>query len=1014
MTSPAAIASLPLPAASLSGEAMPVVPDHEVLRRIGRGSYGEIWLARTVATGAWRAVKIVWRVNFESERSFRREFEGMSVFEPISRSHGGFVDILQVGRNDAAGFFYYVMELADDQLTGKPLSDPVTYTPRTLRAVLQQRGRLWLPECLTLGVSLTEALGALHSHGLSHRDIKPDNIIFVGGEPKLADIGLVAAHGQRSFVGTEGYVPPEGPGGVSADLYSLGKVLYEASVGRDRLDFPAVASDLGVSGEEDRPRSSGLNDILLRACDPRVARRYTSAERMGTDLRRLGEGKVPPRRGGRGGWLLLALTLLSVLWAGRSVELRSLLARYATTTPAEQHRIVPSPRTTLPTPMTVDTKVVPRVTGEIRLGSEPSGATVHLDEKVMGTTPLVLSALPPGVVVFTFTHPGFRKSTQQVTLRAGAPQSVQATLLPNRAPKPGVPWQNSLGMRFKPLDGKTQISVWKTRAGEYAKFVEASGYDATGGMSSFRNGTDALLGATWRDPGFSQTPEHPVVGVNWKDAYAFCDWLTQREHESGDLDEDQSYRLPTDLEWSRAVGLPPEMGATPQARSGEIKGVYPWGTSYPPPSNAGNYAGAELRAAEADWPESLPTVPGGFEDRFPRTSPVGAFPPNRLGLYDLGGNTWEWCVDRFAPGGEARVLRGGSWANVRPDLLLSGKRIDAFPNTRSDMYGFRVVLETPAFGRVEITSEPAGARVFEEDRLLGQTPLVLDHLPVGAVTYRVSADGYQTRNVGGEVSSASPLKLSAELARVQGPQAGQPWENGLGMKFVPVGPSLLFSVWTTRNEDFAAFCLETNRTVPANDLVQGPKHPVVNVSRRDAEAFCEWLTAREQAAGRLQPGQVYRLPTDREWSHAAGLPDEEGDTPEARDGRMRGYYPWGKTWPPPAGAGNFAPSEVASGSKRNRRRVTPTGEPYVQTAPVGSFAPNGAGLYDMAGNVWQWCADNYKKNGALRRWGVLRGGSWADYGPNILQSSYRNVVPSDERDVIYGFRCVIELDAAKK
>ena len=125
------------------------------------------------------------------------------------------------------------------------------------------------PECLTLGASLAEALGALHAHGLSHRDIKPDNIIFVGGEPKLADIGLVAAHGQRSFVGTEGYVPPEGPGGVSADLYSLGKVLYEASMGKDRLDFPAIASDLEALGPEHRP-------AVARA-EPAAAARLRSA-----------------------------------------------------------------------------------------------------------------------------------------------------------------------------------------------------------------------------------------------------------------------------------------------------------------------------------------------------------------------------------------------------------------------------------------------------------------------------------------------------------------------------------------------------------------------------------------------------------------------------------------------------------------------------------------------------------------------------------------------------------------
>ena len=988
------------------------MPDHEVLRRIGRGSYGEIWLARAVATGAWRAVKIVWRVNFESERSFRREFEGMSVFEPISRSHGGFVDILQVGRNDAAGFFYYVMELADDQLTGKPLSDPSTYSPRTLRAVLQQRRRLWLPECLALGESLTDALGALHAHGLSHRDIKPDNIIFVGGEPKLADIGLVAAHGQRSYVGTEGYVPPEGPGGISADLYSLGKVLYEASVGRDRLDFPALASDLGVAGAEEQPKLRGLNEVLLRACDPRPARRYPSAERMGTDLRRLGEGKAPPRRGRRGGWLLLLACSLLGAWAARSFSDRWFAGKQPAARATEERRAA-LPVPTTPRPESETPKAEPQQTGWVRLESEPSGATVHLEDRVVGTTPLVLDA-PPGLANLTFTHPGFRRLTYPVSVRAGEAQNVQATLLPNRAPKPGLPWQNSLGMRFVPLDGRTQMSVWKTRAGDYARFVEASGYDAVGGMSSFRDGTDALLGATWREPGFTQTPEHPVVGVNWKDAYAFCDWLTAREHESGDLDEDQLYRLPTDLEWSRAVGLPPESGVTPQARSNEIKGVYPWGMQYPPPAQVGNYAGAELRAPEADWPANLPTLPGGFDDGFPRTSPVGSFPPNRLGLYDLGGNTWEWCEDRFAPGSEARVLRGGSWGNVRPDLLLSGKRIDAFPNTRSDMYGFRVVLETLAFGRVEITSKPIGAKVFEEDRLLGQTPLVLDHLPTGEVAYRVSLDGFRPQNLQGKVDGTEPLKLSAELARVQGPQAGQPWENGLGMKFVPVGPGLLFGAWTTRNEDFAVFCRETNRAVPANDLVQGPTHPVVNVSRRDAEAFCGWLTAREQAADRLQPGQAYRLPTDREWSRAAGLPDEDGDTPEARDGRVRGFYPWGKVWPPPAGAGNFAASEAASGSKRNRRRMTAKGDPYVQTAPVGSFAPSALGLYDMAGNVWQWCADNYKKNGALRQWGVLRGGSWADYGPNILQSSYRNVVPNEERDVIYGFRCVIDLNGTGK
>src|SRR5215470_3015717 len=95
---------------------IPIIPDHELLRVIGRGAYGEIWLARTV-TGAFRAVKVVYRSTFESERAFLREFEGMSAFEPISRAHAGFINILHVGRT--ADYLYYTMELADDHLAGR-------------------------------------------------------------------------------------------------------------------------------------------------------------------------------------------------------------------------------------------------------------------------------------------------------------------------------------------------------------------------------------------------------------------------------------------------------------------------------------------------------------------------------------------------------------------------------------------------------------------------------------------------------------------------------------------------------------------------------------------------------------------------------------------------------------------------------------------------------------------------------------------------------------------------------
>lgn len=98
---------------ALHSPAPPQIPDHELLRRVGEGAYGEVWLARNVM-GTYRAVKIVYRRSFSDERPYEREFAGIKRFEPISRAHASQVDILHVGRNDQAGYFYYVMELADD------------------------------------------------------------------------------------------------------------------------------------------------------------------------------------------------------------------------------------------------------------------------------------------------------------------------------------------------------------------------------------------------------------------------------------------------------------------------------------------------------------------------------------------------------------------------------------------------------------------------------------------------------------------------------------------------------------------------------------------------------------------------------------------------------------------------------------------------------------------------------------------------------------------------------------
>jgi WD40 repeat protein len=277
----------------------PDIPDHELLRCIGRGAYGEVWLARNVF-GSWRAVKVVWRDSFDSDDPYEREFRGIQRYEPVSRSNDGLMDILQAGRQDEQGCFYYVMELADDARAADTvasgaagLDDPDGYVPATLTTRRRASRRLPVSECLQLGLNLTSAVGHLHRNGLIHRDIKPSNIIFVQGVAKLADIGLVVEIGQAlSFVGTEGFIPPEGPTSPQADLYSLGKVLYEVSMGKDRKEYPEPMTGLHDSlPRAEQEALMELNAVILKACAENIAERYQTAEEMQADLALLQSGK---------------------------------------------------------------------------------------------------------------------------------------------------------------------------------------------------------------------------------------------------------------------------------------------------------------------------------------------------------------------------------------------------------------------------------------------------------------------------------------------------------------------------------------------------------------------------------------------------------------------------------------------------------------------------------------------------------------------------------------------------
>jgi formylglycine-generating enzyme required for sulfatase activity len=181
--------------------------------------------------------------------------------------------------------------------------------------------------------------------------------------------------------------------------------------------------------------------------------------------------------------------------------------------------------------------------------------------------------------------------------------------------------------------------------------------------------------------------------------------------------------------------------------------------------------------------------------------------------------------------------------------------------------------------------------------------------------------------------------------------------------------------------------------------VQEDDHPVVDVSWNDATAFCEWLSSKE--------GMSYRLPTEAQWEYAC------------RAGTTTRYFT------------GDAPSSLRSvGNVGDRSLESPVPLPsavtwddaYPFTAPIGRFQPNPFGLYDMLGNVQEWCADWYSADyytpssatdptgppsGSLR---VLRGGCWSYRYPQHFRSAVRNRAPPDSTEAIVGFRVVCEIE----
>lgn len=449
----------------------PAVPDHKILHCIGAGAYGEVWLAQSM-TGAYRAVKVLWREDFKEEELFAREFEGVLNYEPISRDIPGLVHILHVGRHGGRyPHYYYVMELADDAYTGMHI-DPEAYTPRSLQSDMKQYGHRPMPldYVLEAGCQLARALEGLHAENLTHRDIKPGNVIFVNGRVKLADAGLVGTSHERAFVGTEGYIPPEGPGTPRADVYALAMVLYEMSTGMDRMRFPALPDELPE--DNNYRRWLDFNRLICQAAAPTITKKsITRARTFAAHLENLRDQPLHRRRKRPTGeererkhllllWTLsgvgmLVLVLMAVgyFMLPEDLDDRLILAKQTLMTPIPE-----TPAESPPAPQPEEKKTG---VGQFFIGSAPSAASVYTEDgKYLDETPYGPISAPAGKrVAFILRKEGFADAHVSGMVPDDGLLSLGGELRPYRPPQIGKPWTDAQGTVYAPAGGQHEAQT---------------------------------------------------------------------------------------------------------------------------------------------------------------------------------------------------------------------------------------------------------------------------------------------------------------------------------------------------------------------------------------------------------------------------------------------------------------------------------------------------------------------------------------------------------------------------
>jgi formylglycine-generating enzyme required for sulfatase activity len=583
---------------------MEPIAGYRLVKRLGVGGFGEVWQADGPG-GFAVALKFV----ALEDRAGEVEQRALEIVKGIRHANL----LATFGAWVTGPHLIMALELADLSLWDRLHQAQREGQPGIPRAELLE----YLGEAAKGLDHLNEhkhVLGTKTRVGVQHRDVKPQNILLIGGSTKVADFGLARIL-ERATTGHTGgmslpYAAPEffrGQTSDWSDQYSLAVTYAELRTGRRPFNGESlygwmhqhlhVAPDLGRL-------PPGEQAVVARALAKAPEERWPNCRAFGEALRGASEALPVPE---------------------------------ADRPPAPSADAMPMPETgppqTLPaSPRIANTlgiDLLPIPTGRFLMGS-PGTEVGRFDDEQQHEVELTQS---------------FCLASHLVTL------------------------------------------------GQFRRFVEASGYrteaerDGRGGWG-FNRRTRRLDGTkpryTWREPGFEQTEQHPVVNVTWNDALQFCQWLSGKEQ--------RHYSLPTEAQWEYVC------------RAG-TRTRYWFGDDEAGLQEVGNVADetlAEALAAE----EHRHRVFAPWRDGHAFTSPVGSFRANPWGLYDMHGNVWQWCRDAYEPHllgvlkdpcpssvapDASRVVRGGSWY-ARPSHARAACR-GRFPSSyRHNAVGFRIAL----------------------------------------------------------------------------------------------------------------------------------------------------------------------------------------------------------------------------------------------------------------------------------------------------------------------------------